>query len=197
MSLKSEILADVHSPSLPVSKIHPMIKRAVQIAEGFDPSVPANLPSGVDTIQEAIDALAARETVATGQLTAAQVIAATTAHDLLAAPGAGKVNIVKKVELFLDYAAAFTSGSDFSILYETTSAAVAAVDVASITGTADVAYLIVPSTYASTAGTGGSFSATANANKKLQLLVSGAAYADGAGSVLKYRITYETVTLLS
>lgn len=198
MSLKSEILADVHSPSLPVNKIHPMIKRAVQIAEGFDPSVAANFPAGTDTFQEALDSLAAKESVATGSLTAAQVIAATTAHDLLAAPGAGKVNIVKSIELFLDYgSAAFTAGSDFSVVYETSGAAVAAVDVASITGTADVAYHIVPSTYASTAGTGGSFSATANVNKKIQLLVSGTAYSGGTASVLKYRIKYETVTVLT
>ena len=200
MTLKSEIIADTHNPSLAVNKIHPMVKRAVQIAAGLDVTTSANwLPTAPTTIQGAIDQLAAKEAVATGSLTAAQVIAATTAHDLLAAPGAGKINIVKSVELFLDYgSAAFTAGSDFTILYETTSAAIAPVDVASITGTADVAYHIdTAAAYASTAGTGGTFSATANANKKIQLLVSGTAYSGGTASVLKYRIKYETVTLLT
>jgi hypothetical protein len=196
MSLKSEILADVHSPSLPVNKIHPMIKRAVQIAEGFDPGVAANLPAGTDTIQEAIDALAARESIATGSLTAAQVIAATTPHTILAAPATGKINIIKKIELFLDYAAAFTSGSDIAFEYATTGTDIAVIDVASITGTADLAMLVTPTGYAAAAGSA-AFSATANAAKAINLLVTGAAFADGAGTVLKYRITYETVTLLT
>ena len=183
-------------PALPVNHIHPMIARACQILETYEPADSASWPTGTDTLTEALDALISKEKTTIVSLTPAQVIAATTAHDLLAAPGAGKINIVKSIEMFLDYgSAAFTAGSDFSILYETTSAVVAAIDVASITGTADINYYIVPSTYASTAGTGGSFVATTNVNKKIQLLVSGSAYSGGTASVLKFKIKYETVTL--
>lgn len=196
MTEKSEIIADVRSPSLPVNKIHPMVKRAVQIAAGFDPTTSANWPAGTDTIQEALDALAAKETVATGSLTAAQVIAATTPHTLIAAPAAGKINIVKKIELFLDYAAAFTSGSDIAFEYATTGTDIAVIDTASITGTADLAMLVTPTGYAAAAGSA-AFSATANAAKAINLLVTGAAFADGTGTVLRWRITYETITLLT
>jgi hypothetical protein len=184
-------------PSLPVNHIHPMIARACQILETYEPADSASWPTGTDTTTEALDALVAKEKIATGTLTPAQLIAATTAHTLIAAPGAGKINIVKSIELFLDYAAAFTSGSDFSILYETTSTAIAPFDVAALTGTADVHYHAIPTTYDTTAGTGGSFVASANVNKAVQLLVSGSAYAGGAGSALKYRIKYETVTVLT
>ena len=198
MSLKSEILADVHNPSLPVNKIHPMIKRAVQIAEGFDPSVAANFPAGTDTMQEAIDSLAAKESVVTGSRTATQVIAALTPHTLLAAPAAGTVNIVKSIELFVDYAAAFTGGADFNIEYATTGTVIAVFDVASLTVTADTKYYALPSIYATAGGTGGTFVASADAEKAIVLHVPGAtAFADGAGTVLKYRIKYETVTLLT
>lgn len=135
--------------------------------------------------------------VATGSLTAAQVIAATTAHTLIAAPGAGKINIVKSIEFFLDYTAAFTGGSDYAVEYETTGTDIAVFDVASLTGTADVSYFALPSAYGTTGGTGGTFVASANVNKAIKLLVTGSAFADGTGSVLKYKIHYETHTLLT
>jgi hypothetical protein len=135
--------------------------------------------------------------VATGSLTAAQVIAATTPHTLVAAPGSGKINIVKSIEFFLDYAAAFTSGSDYAVEYETSGTDIAAFDVASLTGTADISLFAVPSGYATTAGTSGTFVASANVNKAIKLLVTGTAFADGTGSVLKYKIHYETHTLLT
>jgi hypothetical protein len=134
--------------------------------------------------------------VATGSMTAAQVIGATTAFDLVAAPGAGKINIVKRIEFFLDYAAAFTSGDDFSVQYETTAAAVATIDKASLLGTADLAFMAAPTGYDTSASVAG-FSMTANANKKLQFKVATSAFADGTGSVVKWRIHYETVTLLT
>ncbi len=183
-------------PALPVNHIHPMIARACQILETYEPAVAANHASGVDTVSEAIDALAAKEAVATGSLTAAQVIAATTAHTLLAAPGTGKINIIKSIELFLDYgSAAFNAGSDVSIGY-TGATQVATIDTASLTGTADLAMHIAPVGYNASADAA-AFSATANANKAVSLLVTGTAFGVGTGSVLKYRIKYETVTLLT
>lgn len=189
------ILMTPDLPLLPVNRIHPMIARACQIVETFEPAAAANWPAGVDTLTEALDAVAAKETVATGSLTAAQVIAATTAHTLIAAPAAGKINIIKKIELFLDYAAAFTSGSDVSFGY-TGATQVATIDTASLTGTADLAMFVLPTGYDASASAA-AFSATANAAKAISLLVSGSAFADGAGTVLKWRITYETVTVLT
>jgi hypothetical protein len=197
MSEKSEILADVHTPSLGVNKIHPMVKRAVQIAAGLDVTTSANwVPTVPTTIQGAIDKLAAKEAVATRSLTAAQVIAATTAVSLVAAPGAGKINIVKSIELFLDYgSAAFNAGSDVSIGY-TGATQVATIDTTSLTGTADLAMHIKPTGYNASADAA-AFSATANANKAISLIVTGTAFGVGTGSVLKFRVKYETVTLLT
>jgi len=190
------ILMTQDLPLFKVEYIHPMIKRACQITETYEPAVSANWPAGVDTITEALDAVAAKETVATGSLTAAQFIAATTPHTLIPAPGAGKCNIVKSIEFFLDYAAAFTSGSDVQIEYATSEKIIASADSSSFTGTADLAMYINPTGYDFVDGTA-AFDMTANANKAINLDVSGSAFADGAGSVLKWRIKYETVTLLT
>ncbi len=134
--------------------------------------------------------------VATGSLTAAQVIAATTAHDLLAAPGAGKINIVKSIEFFLDYAAAFTSGDDFTVEYAGSSV-IGTCDKTSLLGTADLNFLVGVTGYSLSSATVAGLSLTANANKKIQFKVASAAFADGAGTVLKYKIHYETHTLVS
>jgi hypothetical protein len=202
MTEKSEIIADTHSPSLPVNKIHPMVKRAVQIAAGFDPTTSANWPEGAPTtIQSAIDKLAARESVATGSLTATQFNASTTAVDLIASPGAGKVNIIESVELFLDYgSAAFAAGSDVAIQYNTSSPTVAMLVVDSFfKGTADTKSFAKPTIYDLDAATGTASGADAAglADKKIQILTTGSAFTTGTGCVIKYRIVYKTVTLLT
>lgn len=134
--------------------------------------------------------------VATGSITAAQLIAATTPLTLIAAPAAGKINIVKSVELFLDYAAAFTGGSDVAIEYATSGTDIAVIDTTSLTGTADLNMFFTPTGYDAAAGSA-AFSATANAAKAINLLVTGSAFADGTGSVIKWKIHYETHTLLT
>jgi hypothetical protein len=134
--------------------------------------------------------------VATGSMTAAQVIGATTAFDLIAAPAAGKINIVDSIEFFLDYAAAFTSGDDVTIQYKTTAAAIATFDKGSLLGTADLAFYVAPTGYDTSASVAG-FDMTANAAKAIQFKVAISAFADGAGTVLKWRIAYRTITLLT
>jgi hypothetical protein len=199
MTDKTTLINDTKTPSLLANKIHPMIKRALQIFNTFEPTTSADwTPSAPSTLTTALDQLAAKEKVATGSLTAAQVIAALTPHTLIAAPAAGTVNIVKSIELFVDYAAAFTAGADFTIEYATTGTVIATFDAAALTVTADAKYYALPAIYATSGGTGATFVASADAAKAIVFHVPGAtAFADGTGTVLKYRIKYETVTLIT
>lgn len=130
-------------------------------------------------------------------LTAAQFIAATSAVDLIAAPGTGKVNIIENVQVKLAYgSAAFTSGSDFKVLYAA-GGDVVLFDSTTVTGSANQSYFAIPTIYAldNSTGTAKGFDATAAANQKVQLLVTGSAFATGTGCTVTVKINYKTITL--
>lgn len=136
---------------------------------------------------------------ATGTLTNANLLAIGTPIELIAAPSAGKVHIVDEIELFHDFdTAAYTGGADLQIEYATSGDNIALVADSFVTGAADQNAIIKPSTYNldGSTGTGVGFDVTANAAKAVQVV--GTNFADGsANNIVKYRIRYHTVTLLT
>jgi hypothetical protein len=122
--------------------------------------------------------------------------AETSAVTLLAAPAAGSVHIIDEVQIFLDYAAAFTGGSDVVVRYNTSNVLICDVDATAFTGVADTHVIAKPNGYH---GASGALVAdvTASAAKAVELFVSGTTFADGAGSVVKVKLRYHTVTLMT
>lgn len=135
----------------------------------------------------------------TGTLSQANLQAIGTPISLISAPGAGKVIVVDEIELFHSYStAAYTSGADLQIEYETSGDNIALVADSFVTGVANVSTIIKPSTYNldGSTGTGVGFDVTANANKAIQ--ITGTNFADGnAANVVKWRIRYHVITLLT
>lgn len=137
---------------------------------------------------------------ATGTLTAANIAAMNGAPvTLIAAAGAGKVIVVDEIEFFHDYAvAAYTSGGDVTIEYETSGLDINVFDEALVTAAADDNWLVKPLTYTSTASTASHASLTANANKAVLITNATGAFATGnVANIIKYRIRYHVVTLLT
>jgi hypothetical protein len=137
---------------------------------------------------------------ATGTLTAANIAAMNaTPVTLLAAPGAGKVIIIDEIEFFHDYdTAAYTDGGDVTIEYETSGLDINVFDVALVTAGADDNWLIKPLTYTSTATASSHASLTANANKAIKITNAVGAFAGGdVANIIKYRIRYHVITLLT
>lgn len=119
---------------------------------------------------------------------------------LLAAPGAGKVIIVDTIEFFHDYATtAYADGGDVTIEYETSGVDINVFDVALVTATADDNWLIrgtIP--YVSAAGTASHFSLTSSANKAVKITNATGAFTGGnAANIIKLRIRYHVITLLT
>jgi len=152
--------------------------------------------AGLDT-----DFLSNIATKLEGSLTQAQIQAMnSTPIELLAAPAAGYAHVVDEIEIFHDYAtAAYTGGGDLSLKYAGSST-IALFDVALVTATADKKVYVKPSYVdldAST-GTAQGFDLGAVAALAIQITNASAAFADGnASNILKYRINYRTVKLLS
>lgn len=140
---------------------------------------------------------------ATGTLTQANIIAMNgTPVTLIAAPGAGKVIIVDSIEWFHDYSTAvYSGGGDVTVEYETSGLDIEVFDVALVTASADDNWLFKTggaAPYTTAAGTGSHSSLTANANKAVLITNASAVFADGnAANVLKYKIRYRVVTLLT
>ena len=138
---------------------------------------------------------------ATGTLSSANIIAMNgAAVTLLAAPGAGKVIVIDEIEFFHDYAtAAYSGGGDVTVEYATSGLDVLVFDVALVTATADDNWLVKPSVSYTSSGTAASHgSLTSSANKAVVITNATAAFADGnASNIIKYRIRYHVITLLT
>lgn len=136
---------------------------------------------------------------ATGTLTQAQLQAIGTPISLVAAPGAGKVIIVDELELLHTYSTtAYATGADVQFEYETTGTNWALVDSVFVTATASKNVVIHPSCYDldGSTGTAEGFDMTSHANKGI--LVTGSNFTNGnVANILKYRIRYHVVTLLT
>jgi len=135
----------------------------------------------------------------TGTLTSAQILALSAPVELIPAGGAGTVLIVDEIELLHTYStAAYATGSDVAIEYATSGANIALVVDSFVTAGASANAIIKPSTYDldGSTGTGAGFDVTANSNKAVQ--VTSSDFTDGnAANIIKYRIRYHTVTLLT
>lgn len=120
--------------------------------------------------------------------------------ELIAAPGAGKVIVVKAIELFHDYAvAAYINGGDVFVEYGG-GVDIVGIDVALVTEGSDSNRYIVPSVYQldATTATSAGFSVAAHANAAVNITNATAAFANGdATNIIKYKIQYEVITLLT
>jgi len=136
---------------------------------------------------------------ATGTITNTHLLALSTPVTLIAAGGAGTVHIVDEIELFHSYStAAYATGADVQIEYETSGANIALVVDTFVTNASSASVIIKPSTYDldGVTGSAAGFDVTANANKAVQ--VTGSNFTDGnAANIVKFRIRYHTVTLLT
>lgn len=188
------------SAALTANEVNDLNKR-------FSPSVAAKVQIGtvLQTAQQGayLDLTQSKDSViheTTGTLSQANIIAMfTTPVTMLAAPGAGKVLVIDEIEFFHDYAtAAYTGGGDVTVEYETSGLDVNVFDVALVTAASDDNWAIKPLTYTSTASTASHASLTANANKALKITNATAVFAAGnASNIIKYRIRYHVVTLLT
>lgn len=136
---------------------------------------------------------------ATGTISQAQMQALSTPVVLVAAAGAGTVHIVDEIELLHTYAvAAYATGSDVSIEYETSGDNIVLIVDSFFTAGASANTVIKPSTYNLDGSTGSAsgFDVTANANKAVQVTASNFTNGDVA-NIFKYRVRYHTVTLLT
>jgi hypothetical protein len=118
---------------------------------------------------------------------------------VIPAPGAGKVIIVDEVELFHSYStAAYATGSDLALEYATTGDNIALVVDSFVTATANASTIIKPAGYDLDAatGTGAGLDVTLNADKAVQFQASN--FTNGnAANIIKWRIRYHTVTLIT
>lgn len=136
---------------------------------------------------------------ATGTLTQANLVAIGTPISLIAAGGAGTAHIVDEIEFFHSYSTTqYATGADVQFEYETSGDNIALVDSTAVTAATSNTFIIKPSVYdldAST-GTAKGFDITSNANKGI--FVSGSNFSNGnVANVVKWRIRYHTVTLLT
>lgn len=135
----------------------------------------------------------------TGTLTQANLLAIASLVEAIPAPGAGKVIVVDEVELFHSYStAAYAAGSDLALEYETSGDNIALVVDSFVTDTSSASKIIKPSTYNldGSTGTAAGFDVTANANKAVKFQATN--FTDGnAANVIKWRIRYHVVTLLT
>lgn len=169
----------------------------VEIGRGFTGSGGTNAIAA-DTVTVA-DMTAAVMKEVTGTLTQAQLLALSTPVVVIAAGGAGTCHIVDEVELLHTYStAAYATGSDVSLEYTTSGDNICLIVDSFVTAGASANAVIKPSTYDldGSTGTGSGFNVTSNANKGVQFTSSN--FTDGnAANIIKYRIRYHTVTLLT
>lgn len=136
---------------------------------------------------------------ATGTLTQANLLAIGTPITAIAAPGAGKIIIVDEVELLHTYSTTqYATGADVQLEYATSGDSIALIYDTFVTEAASSNKVIKPSTYNldGSTGTAAGFDVTANANKAVQW--NGSNFTNGhASNIVKYRIRYHVVTLLT
>lgn len=151
-----------------------------------------------DTVTVA-DMTAAVMKEVTGTLTSAQLLAISTPVVAIAAGGAGTVHIVDEVEILHTYSTAvYATGSDLALEYTTSGDNIVLFADTIVTGGSSQNAVAKPSTYDlnGSTGTGVGFDVTSNANKGVQFQASD--FTNGnAANILKYRIRYHTVTLLT
>jgi hypothetical protein len=138
---------------------------------------------------------------ATGTLSQANITSMYTAGiELVPAPGAGKTIIVDEIELFHDYAtAAYTGGADVVIEYDA-STDIFLFDSTLITATSDAKVIVWPTIYHldSSTGTATGFDILTVANKAIKITNGTQVFAAGnASNIVKYRVRYHIVTLLT
>lgn len=184
----------------------------------FSPSVAAKVQLGtlIDSADTVVSADITDDTIVVGDLNSTVMKEATgtlsqaniqamngAAVTLIAAPGAGKVIVVDEIEIFHDYAtAAYTNGGDVTIEYETSGVDVLVFDVALVTAAADANYVWKVGdsqvAYTTTATAASATDLSTSANKALTITNATAAFAAGnASNIIKWRIRYHVVTLLT
>lgn len=119
---------------------------------------------------------------------------------LLAAQGAGTLIVVDEIELLHTYStAAYASGGDVSIQYETSATPISVLDVAVITATSTQNFILKPSaSYTSSASTSSATDLSTSVNKAIQITNATGAFTSGnAANIFKYRLRYHVITLLT
>ena len=165
----------------------------------------AGTVAGTDSILAAVQKLDGnvkyQQLEATGALTQANITSMyTTAIDLVASPGAGKIIIVDEVEILHTYAtAAYTGGGDVTIRYSTPTTIILP-DVTLVTAASSTNRIMQPTIYTldATTGTAIGFDMVTNAAKSVQISnLSGVFGAGNASNILKWRVKYHVLTLLT
>lgn len=135
----------------------------------------------------------------TGTLTQANLLAVASLVEAIPAPGAGKVIVVDEVELFHSYSTTqYADGSDLALEYGTSGDNIALVVDSFVTASSSSSKIIKPSTYGldGSTGTAAGFDVTANANKAVNFQATNFT-AGHASNVIKWRIRYHVITLLT
>lgn len=148
------------------------------------------------------DLAAAVMVEATGTLSQANITGMNvTPVTLIAAPAAGLAHIIDEVEILHTYStAAYTNGGDVALQYTTGSTAIILWDKTIVTNASSTTRLAGPTIYDldSSTGTAIGFDILTVAASAVSITNSVAAFAAGnAANILKYRIRYHTVTLLT
>lgn len=139
---------------------------------------------------------------ASGTLTQANITAMNGAPvTLIPAASAASAYVVESVEFFHSYStAAYTGGGDVTIQYDSGASVLMLFDVALVTATSNIKVYAEPTIYTldASTGTGTGFNLSAAAGKSISVSNASAAFAAGnAANVLKYKIRYKTISVLS
>lgn len=137
-----------------------------------------------------------------GTLSQANIIAMNaTPVTILPAASSTSAYIVESVEFFHSYStAAYTGGGDITVQYDSGASVLMLLDVTLVTATSNLKVYAEPILYTLDAGTGTGtgFNLSAAAGKSLSISNATAAFAAGnASNVLKYKIRYKTISVLS
>lgn len=122
---------------------------------------------------------------------------------LLAAPGAGKVIIVQNIEILHTYSTTvYANGGKLQVRYNTSNTSIAEFAVGVVTASASHNYWAFPSSDGIDNSTGSAPSALQTidsfSNQAVELINATAPFINGnAGNILKFRLTYSVVTIMT